>query len=87
MAWRFKVSKYKNAAPILPKKEDWVNDIKVGAPQSCGNHVKASAAFIAFNVENRGKNVSQMFPSNSLFQGFEHIPAFLDVKSEWDWLI
>ncbi|XP_037794281.1 coronin-7-like [Penaeus monodon] len=54
MAWRFKVSKYKNAAPILPKKEDWVNDIKVGAPQSCGNHVKASAAFIAFNVENRG---------------------------------
>lgn len=54
MAWRFKVSKYKNAAPIVPKKEDWVNDIKVGAPQSCGNHVKASAAFIAFNVENRG---------------------------------
>ncbi|KAK8721824.1 hypothetical protein OTU49_012588 [Cherax quadricarinatus] len=54
MAWRFKVSKYKNAAPLLPKKEDWVSDIKVGAPQSCGNHIKASAAFIAFNVENRG---------------------------------
>lgn len=54
MAWRFKVSKYKNAAPLLPKKEDWVSDIKVGAPQSCGNHIKASAAFIGFNVENRG---------------------------------
>ncbi|CAL4071093.1 unnamed protein product, partial [Meganyctiphanes norvegica] len=54
MAWRFKASKYKNTAPIVPKKEDWITDIKVGSPQSCGNHIKASAAFVAFNVENRG---------------------------------
>lgn len=53
MAWRFKASKYKNTAPVVPKKENWITDIKVGSPQSCGNHIKASAAFVAFNVENR----------------------------------
>lgn len=57
MAWRFKVSKYKNAVGVVPRKEDWLNDIKVGSPQSCGNHIKASAAFMAFNVENRGKQL------------------------------
>ncbi|KAB7497235.1 Coronin-7 [Armadillidium nasatum] len=62
MAWRFKVSKYKNAAAILPKKEDWVSDVKVGAPTSCGNHIKASAAFIAFNVENRGGGSLGLLP-------------------------
>ncbi|XP_064489724.1 coronin-7-like [Ornithodoros turicata] len=53
--YRFKGSKYKNALPKVPKKgEGWVLDIAVGAPQSFGNHIKASALFKAFNVENRG---------------------------------
>ena len=51
------MSKYKNAVGILPRKEDWLTDIKVGSPQSFGNHVKASAAFVAFNVSNRGENL------------------------------
>ena len=77
MAWRFKVSKYKNAAPLLPKKEAWVSDIKVGAPQSCGNHIKASAAFVAFNVENRGKK--------SLFRfGMNYIVIFMIFSFYYD---
>ena len=58
MAWRFKVSKYKNAVGLVPRKEDWLTDIKVGSPQSFGNHIKASAAFMAFSVMNRGTSVA-----------------------------
>ncbi|XP_076446220.1 coronin-7-like [Babylonia areolata] len=52
MAWRFKVSKFKNAAPKFPKKEDLIHDIPVGnASHSCGNHVKASCVYMAFNTD------------------------------------
>ncbi|XP_067134482.1 coronin-7 [Centruroides vittatus] len=50
--WRFKPSKYKNAAPKVPKKgEGWILDLPVGDPRSFGNHIKASAGFMVFNVE------------------------------------
>lgn len=50
--WRFKPSKYKNAAPKVPKKgEGWILDLPVGDPRSFGSHIKASAAFMAFSVE------------------------------------
>lgn len=53
--YRFKSSKYKNATPKVPKKgEGWVLDISVGAPQSFGNHIKASGLYKAFSVDNRG---------------------------------
>ncbi|XP_018024017.1 coronin-7 [Hyalella azteca] len=65
MAWRFKVSKYKNAVGVVPRKEDWLSDIKVGSPQSCGNLIKASAAFMAFNVENRGGGSLGVMPLSS----------------------
>ncbi|KAL3188432.1 hypothetical protein MRX96_003412 [Rhipicephalus microplus] len=53
--YRFKSSKYKNATPKVPKKgEGWVLDISVGAPQSFGNHIKASALHKVFSVDNRG---------------------------------
>ncbi|XP_006824884.1 LOW QUALITY PROTEIN: coronin-7-like, partial [Saccoglossus kowalevskii] len=51
MSYRFKASKYKNATPKIPKKEGWISDISVGSPQSCGNHIKASCALVAFNIE------------------------------------
>lgn len=53
--WRFKPSKFKNAAPKVPKKgEGWILNIFVGSPQSHGNHIKASAAFMAFNIDSAG---------------------------------
>ncbi|XP_037506962.1 coronin-7-like [Rhipicephalus sanguineus] len=53
--YRFKSSKYKNATPKVPKKgEGWVLDISVGAPQSFGNHIKASALHKVFSVDSRG---------------------------------
>lgn len=58
MAWRFKASKYKNAAPIVPKPEACVRDICVGSYQTYGNNIAASAAFMAFNWEHTGSSLA-----------------------------
>ncbi|XP_037938680.1 coronin-7 isoform X4 [Teleopsis dalmanni] len=58
MAWRFKASKYKNAAPIVPKPESCIRDICVGSYQTFGNNIAASAAFMAFNWEHTGASVA-----------------------------
>lgn len=58
MAWRFKASKYKNAAPIVPKPETCVRDICVGSYQTYGNNIAASAAFMAFNWEHAGSSLA-----------------------------
>ncbi|CAD7091004.1 unnamed protein product [Hermetia illucens] len=58
MAWRFKASKYKNAAPIVPKPEACIRDICVGSYQSYGNNIAASAAFMAFNWEHTGSSLA-----------------------------
>ncbi|XP_050330687.1 coronin-7 isoform X3 [Bactrocera neohumeralis] len=58
MAWRFKASKYKNAAPIVPKPEACIRDICVGSYQTFGNNIAASAAFMAFNWEHTGSSVA-----------------------------
>lgn len=60
MAWRFKASKYKNAAPIVPKPEACIRDISVGSYQTYGNNIAASAAFMAFNVDHNG--MKHLFP-------------------------
>ncbi|XP_044735362.1 coronin-7 isoform X2 [Chrysoperla carnea] len=58
MAWRFKASKYKNAAPIVPKPEACVRDICVGSYQTYGNNITASAAFMAFNWDHTGSSLA-----------------------------
>ncbi|KAL3267045.1 hypothetical protein HHI36_011187 [Cryptolaemus montrouzieri] len=58
MAWRFKASKYKNAAPIVPKPENYVRDICVGSYQTYGNNIAASAKFMAFNWEHVGSSLA-----------------------------
>ncbi|XP_039310008.1 coronin-7 isoform X3 [Solenopsis invicta] len=58
MAWRFKASKYKNAAPIVPKPEACIRDLSVGSYQTYGNNITASAAFMAFNVDHNGSSLA-----------------------------
>ncbi|XP_063231894.1 coronin-7 [Bacillus rossius redtenbacheri] len=58
MAWRFKASKYKNAAPIVPKPEACIRDISVGSYQTYGNNIACSAAFMAFNVDHNGSSLA-----------------------------
>ncbi|XP_049863280.1 coronin-7 isoform X4 [Schistocerca gregaria] len=58
MAWRFKASKYKNAAPIVPKPEACIRDIFVGSYQTYGNNISASATFMAFNVDHNGSSLA-----------------------------
>ncbi|XP_063703312.1 coronin-7 isoform X3 [Culicoides brevitarsis] len=58
MAWRFKASKYKNAAPIVPKPEQCIRDIVVGSYTTYGNNIAASAAFMAFNWDHAGSSLA-----------------------------
>lgn len=58
MAWRFKASKYKNAAPIVPKPETYIRDICVGSYQTYGNNITASAKFMAFNWDHAGSSLA-----------------------------
>ena len=58
MAWRFKASKYKNAAPITPKSENCIRDLSIGAYMSHGNYITASAAYMAFNWDTHGTNLA-----------------------------
>lgn len=58
MAWRFKASKYKNAAPVVPKPEMYVRDISVGSYQTYGNNITASGQFMAFNWDHAGSSVA-----------------------------
>ncbi|XP_066145726.1 coronin-7 isoform X2 [Euwallacea fornicatus] len=58
MAWRFKASKYKNAAPIVPKPETYIRDICVGSYQTYGNNIAASAKFMAFNWDHAGSSLA-----------------------------
>lgn len=62
MAWRFKASKYKNAAPVVPKPEACIRDICVGSYQTYGNNIAASAAFMAFNVDHNGEYPASVVP-------------------------
>ena len=58
MAWRFKASKYKNAAPFGPKPHDVIRDLSLGSYRSHGNFIAASAAFMAFNWDVHGSKIA-----------------------------
>ena len=54
MSWRFKASKYKNAAPKIPKPDEWLRELNIGSYQVNGQIIKASASFMAFNADVAG---------------------------------
>ncbi|XP_054698701.1 coronin-7-like isoform X2 [Grus americana] len=51
---RFKASKFRHTEARLPRREAWIGGIRAGSVTSCGNHVKASCRWIAFNAEAAG---------------------------------
>uniref|UniRef100_A0A8C3JVV9 Coronin n=1 Tax=Calidris pygmaea TaxID=425635 RepID=A0A8C3JVV9_9CHAR len=51
---RFKASKFRHTEARLPRREAWIGGIRAGSVASCGNHVKASCRWIAFNAESAG---------------------------------
>ncbi|XP_053847709.1 coronin-7-like isoform X1 [Vidua macroura] len=51
---RFKASKFRHTEARLPRREAWISGIRAGSVPSCGNHVKASCRWIAFNAEAAG---------------------------------
>ncbi|XP_027588563.2 coronin-7-like isoform X1 [Pipra filicauda] len=51
---RFKASKFRHTEARLPRREAWIGGIRAGSIASCGNHVKSSCYWIAFNAEAAG---------------------------------
>ncbi|KAK2543839.1 coronin-7 [Columba livia] len=51
---RFKASKFRHTEARLSRREAWITGIRAGSIASCGNHVKASCHWIAFNAEAAG---------------------------------
>ncbi|KAM7091849.1 coronin-7-like isoform 4-T4 [Ciconia maguari] len=51
---RFRASKFRHTEARLPRREAWIGGIRAGSVVSCGNHVKASCRWIAFNAEAAG---------------------------------
>ncbi|XP_059682241.1 coronin-7-like isoform X1 [Gavia stellata] len=51
---RFKASKFRHTEARLPRREAWIGGIRGGSVTSCGNHVKASCRWIAFNADAAG---------------------------------
>eukprot|EP00058_Branchiostoma_floridae_P026168 XP_002611658.1 hypothetical protein BRAFLDRAFT_117106 [Branchiostoma floridae] len=67
MAFRFKASKYKNAAAKVPKKDGWITDISVPRGLSSqGNHIKANCHHIAYCHDSPGGNILGILPLNSV---------------------
>ena len=50
MAWRFKASKYKNAFPVAPKKEDLIQGLSLGSYRSHGNFIGKNEFLCPKNV-------------------------------------
>ena len=50
MAWRFKASKYKNAFPVAPKKEDLIQGLSLGSYRSHGNFIGKNEFLYPKNV-------------------------------------
>ncbi|KAJ7357667.1 Coronin-7 [Desmophyllum pertusum] len=72
---RFRTSKYRNAAPKIPKKEECVTDIKVGnLKSSYGNHIKASDSFMAFNVDAGGGGSLGILPLGDVGRKEQSLP-------------
>ncbi|KAL9973088.1 hypothetical protein ACROYT_G019500 [Oculina patagonica] len=72
---RFRTSKYRNAAPKIPKKEECVTDIRVGnLKSSYGNHIKASDSFMAFNVDAGGGGTLGVLPLGDVGRKEQSLP-------------
>uniref|UniRef100_A0A8C0X733 Coronin n=1 Tax=Castor canadensis TaxID=51338 RepID=A0A8C0X733_CASCN len=76
---RFKVSKFRHTEARPPRREAWINDIRVGTTSSCGNHIKSSCSLIAFNSDRPG--VLGITPLESHGEDKRHV-AYLGCHSD-----
>ncbi|XP_053370623.1 coronin-7-like isoform X3 [Clarias gariepinus] len=51
---RFKTSKYKNTTPKIPKKDEWIPNVRGSSLNSQGNQIKSSCSLLAFNTDQAG---------------------------------
>ncbi|KAF7698253.1 coronin-7 isoform X1 [Silurus meridionalis] len=51
---RFKTSKFKNTTPKIPRKDEWISNVRGSSISSQGNHIKSSCSLLAFNTDQAG---------------------------------
>ncbi|XP_077590419.1 coronin-7-like isoform X1 [Stigmatopora nigra] len=84
---RFKTSKFKNTTPKIAKKDQWINNIRAGSFSCQGNHIKASAKMVAFNVEQAGGGmlgVTSVKPAADGQRSVTHISCHSDLVTDLD---
>ncbi|XP_078096606.1 coronin-7 [Mustelus asterias] len=84
---RFRGSKYRNIAPRLPRRVDWIHDIRAGSAVSYGNHIKSSCAFIAFNTNSAGGGSLGILPletGNQDKQQVSELHCHADLVTDFD---
>ncbi|XP_041062186.1 coronin-7-like [Carcharodon carcharias] len=84
---RFRASKYRNTAPRLPARAEWISDIRAGSAVSYGNHIKSSCTFIAFNANSPGGGSLGILPLETGNQVKRHVSELLchaDLVTDFD---
>ncbi|XP_061079905.1 coronin-7 isoform X1 [Conger conger] len=84
---RFRISKFKNTTPKIPKKDGWISDIRAGSFTSVGNHIKSSCRLVAFNTEQAGGGIlglASLEPGSHGEWTVSHIPCHGDQVTDFD---
>uniref|UniRef100_W5M378 Coronin n=1 Tax=Lepisosteus oculatus TaxID=7918 RepID=W5M378_LEPOC len=84
---RFKISKFKNTTPKIPKKDGWISDVRAGSFTSCGNQIKSSCRFVAFSAEQTGGGILGLVsldPGPDERWTVSQIPCHADLITDFD---
>lgn len=84
---RFKTSKFKNTAPRIAKKDEWINNVRGGSISGQGNHIKASSKLVVFNTEQAGGGMlglSSVKPGTDGQWTVAHVSCHSDVVCDMD---
>ncbi|KAM3597362.1 uncharacterized protein V6R79_003588 [Siganus canaliculatus] len=84
---RFKTSKFKNTAPKIAKKDEWINGVRAGSFSCQGNHIKANSKLVVFNAEQAGGGMlglSSVKPGSDGQWTVTHISCHSDLVTDMD---
>ncbi|KAI1884438.1 hypothetical protein AGOR_G00226400 [Albula goreensis] len=84
---RFKTSKFKNTTPKIPKKDEWISNVRAGPISSQGNHIKSSCRLVAFNTEQAGGGMLGLASLDAGSDGswtVSQVPCHADQVTDFD---
>ncbi|XP_048846279.1 coronin-7 isoform X2 [Brienomyrus brachyistius] len=84
---RFKISKFKNTTPKIPKKDGWIGGVRAGSVASLGNHIKSSCGFVAFAADQAGAGLlglASLEPGPDGKWTVTQMPCHADLVTDFD---